>query len=35
MLGEVYRFELQRTADDWRIASLRSTTAWSVNRPQQ
>lgn len=33
LLGEVYRFELQRTAEGWRIATLRSVPVWSVNRP--
>jgi hypothetical protein len=28
-----YRFELQRIADEWRIATLRSTPVWTVNRP--
>jgi SnoaL-like protein len=32
LLGEVYRFELRRTADGWRISSLRSTPVWSLNR---
>lgn len=33
LLGEVYRFELRRTAEGWRIAALDSTPVWSVNRP--
>jgi 3-phenylpropionate/cinnamic acid dioxygenase small subunit len=33
LLGEVYQFELQRLGEDWRIATLRSTPVWSVNRP--
>jgi hypothetical protein len=32
LLGEVYRFELRRTTDGWRISSLRSTPVWSLNR---
>ena len=32
LLGEVYRFELRRTADGWRISSLSSTPVWSLNR---
>jgi hypothetical protein len=33
LLGEVYRFELRRTDDGWRIAGLGSTPVWSLNRP--
>jgi ketosteroid isomerase-like protein len=33
LLGEVYRFGLRRTPEGWRIASLRSTPKWSLNRP--
>jgi hypothetical protein len=33
LLGEVYRFELRRTDDGWRIVSLGSTPVWSLNRP--
>ena len=33
LLGEVYRFEMRRTADGWRISSLQSTPVWSLNRP--
>jgi hypothetical protein len=33
LLGEVYRFELQRIGEEWRIATLHSTPVWSVNRP--
>ena len=32
LLGEVYRFELRRTAAGWRITSLSSTPVWSLNR---
>jgi 3-phenylpropionate/cinnamic acid dioxygenase small subunit len=32
LLGEVYRFELRRSADGWRISSLSSTPVWSLNR---
>jgi hypothetical protein len=32
-LGEVYRFQLRRTIEGWRIAALTSTPTWSVNRP--
>jgi SnoaL-like protein len=32
LLGEVYRFELRRSAGGWRISSLRSTPVWSLNR---
>lgn len=32
LLGEVYRFELRRSADGWRINSLQSTPVWSLNR---
>jgi ketosteroid isomerase-like protein len=35
LLGEVYRFELQRTGDGWRISSLASTPTWTLNRPAQ
>ncbi len=34
LLGEVYRFELQRTAQGWRITALASTPVWSANRPE-
>jgi hypothetical protein len=33
VLGEVYRFELQRTAAGWRITMLNSTPVWSLNAP--
>jgi hypothetical protein len=33
LLGEVYRFELRRTDDGWRISGLGSTPVWSLNRP--
>jgi hypothetical protein len=33
LLGEVYRFELRRTDDGWRIVSLHSTPVWFLNRP--
>jgi hypothetical protein len=33
LLGEVYRFELQRAGNGWRIATLRSTPVWTLNRP--
>ena len=33
LLGEVYRFELQRVGEGWRITTLRSTPVWSLNRP--
>jgi hypothetical protein len=32
LLGEVYRFELRRTAAGWRISGLSSTPVWSLNR---
>lgn len=32
LLGEVYRLELRRSADGWRISSLSSTPVWSLNR---
>jgi hypothetical protein len=35
LLGEVYRFELRRTGDGWRISSLASTPTWTLNRPAQ
>jgi ketosteroid isomerase-like protein len=31
LLGEVYRFEMRRTTDGWRIRSLQSTPVWSLN----
>jgi ketosteroid isomerase-like protein len=33
LLGEVYRFELRRTADGWRFTRLGSTPVWTLNRP--
>lgn len=33
LLGEVYRFELRRTADGWRFTRLSSTPVWTLNRP--
>jgi hypothetical protein len=33
LLGEVYRFELLRTADGWRFTGLSSTPVWTLNRP--
>ena len=33
LLGEVYRFELRRTADGWRITRLSSKPVWTLNRP--
>lgn len=33
LLGEVYRFELRRIADGWRITRLDSTPVWTLNRP--
>jgi hypothetical protein len=35
LLGEVYRFELSRTVDGWRIARLSSTPTWTLNRPAE
>jgi ketosteroid isomerase-like protein len=35
LLGEVYRFELRRSADGWRIARLSSKPTWTLNRPAQ
>jgi hypothetical protein len=32
-LGEVYRFEMIRTTQGWRIGALTSTPVWSVNLP--
>jgi hypothetical protein len=34
LLGEVYRFDLRRTTEGWRITTLRSTPVWSLNRPE-
>jgi hypothetical protein len=34
LLGEVYRFDLQRATEGWRITGLRSTPVWSLNRPE-
>ena len=33
LVGGVYRFTLRRTAEGWRIETLRSTSTWSMNRP--
>jgi hypothetical protein len=33
LLGEVYRFELQRAADGWRISKLTSIPIWTLNPP--
>lgn len=33
LLGEVYRFDVRRTTDGWRIHSLQSTPVWSLNSP--
>jgi len=33
LLGEVYRFELRRTAEGWRFTRLGSTPVWTLNRP--
>jgi 3-phenylpropionate/cinnamic acid dioxygenase small subunit len=33
LLGEVYRFELRRADDRWRITRLSSTPTWTLNRP--
>jgi len=35
LLGEVYRFDLQRTPGGWRIARLSSTPVWTLNLPAQ
>jgi hypothetical protein len=35
LLGEVYRFELRRTADGWRFTRLGSTPVWTLNRPER
>src|SRR5882672_4741965 len=35
LLGEVYRFDLRRTAEGWRFTTLRSNPVWSLNRPAQ
>ncbi len=35
LLGEVYRFELRRGADDWRISRLSSTPVWTLNLPAE
>jgi hypothetical protein len=35
LLGEVYRFDLVRTAEGWRFTTLRSKPVWSLNRPAQ
>jgi ketosteroid isomerase-like protein len=35
LLGEVYRFELRRARDGWRISRLSSTPTWTLNRPPQ
>lgn len=33
LVGEVYRFTFRRTRYGWRIATLTSTTRWSLNQP--
>jgi SnoaL-like domain len=35
LVGEVYRFTFQRTLHGWRIATLTSTTRWSLNQPSR
>jgi hypothetical protein len=35
VLGEVYRFELERTPLGWRITQLTSTPVWTLNLPAQ
>jgi 3-phenylpropionate/cinnamic acid dioxygenase small subunit len=35
LLGEVYRFDLRRAPDGWRIAALSSAPTWTLNRPAQ
>jgi len=35
LLGEVYRFDLERTATGWRIGRLSSTPVWTLNLPAQ
>jgi SnoaL-like domain len=34
LLGEVYRFDLERSQAGWRITRLRSTPVWSLNLPE-
>jgi hypothetical protein len=35
VLGEVYRFDLERTPSGWRITRLTSTPVWTLNLPAQ
>lgn len=35
VLGEVYRFNLDRTSMGWRITRLTSTPVWTLNLPAQ
>lgn len=35
VLGEVYHFELERTASGWQITRLASTPVWTLNVPAQ
>jgi hypothetical protein len=35
LLGEVYRFNLERTSSGWRITRLTSTPVWTLNLPPQ
>jgi hypothetical protein len=35
VLGEVYRFNLERTSSGWRITRLTSTPVWTLNLPAQ
>ncbi|MCU1659741.1 MAG: nuclear transport factor 2 family protein [Pseudonocardiales bacterium] len=34
LLGEVYRFDVRRTTEGWRISALRSTPVWTLNQPR-
>ncbi|HEY3922979.1 MAG TPA: nuclear transport factor 2 family protein [Acidothermaceae bacterium] len=35
VLGEVYRFNLERTSSGWRITRLTSSPVWTLNLPPQ
>jgi hypothetical protein len=35
LIGEVYRFELERTSIGWRVTRLTSNPVWTLNLPPQ